>query len=505
MKTNVKNLFLLPSFIAFFSLMFCAPMEAQTFCTLHAFSSGTSIVRVGTANSDGALPIGGLILSGNTLYGATQTGGPNATGTVFAINTDGTGFITLHNFGEWPGTVPNMNSDGCRPTGGVVLSANTLYGTAQFGGAQCEGTVFAVNTDGTGFSTLHSFSTAILDTNTYGGDAEELNTNSDGYNPAAGVIVSGNTLYGTAEYGGLAGTGTVFAVNTDGTGFRTLHSFGPIYWNGDLGSPLSTNTDGAYPTGALVLSGNRLYGASGGGPFAYGTIFAVNTDGTDFTILWECDGGDLVGPTAPLLLYGNTIYGAGGGGSYGTVFAINTDGTGFTCQPLSGSNGPTGPLGLMLSGRTLYGTTPATVFAINTNWSDCTTLYTFTNSFDGDSPQPKCGLILSGTTLYGTTWYGGTSGNGTVFSLSFPSPQINITCSATSLSTNVNLTWSTVLDGFYGGLTLQSTRNLKPPVVWSPVSQAPVLNNIWARCMSNGLCIVTNCITGPQQFYQLSQ
>jgi len=41
------------------------------------------------------------------------------------------------------------------------------------------------------------------------------------------LILSGNTLYGTASRGGSYGSyggGTVFAVNTDGTGFTNLHS-----------------------------------------------------------------------------------------------------------------------------------------------------------------------------------------------------------------------------------------------------------------------------------------
>ena len=78
----------------------------------------------------------------------------------------------------------------------------------RIGGSSGNGTVFAVNTDGTGFTTLHSFT---------GG--------SDGADPNAGLILSGNTLYGTASHGGSSGNGTVFAVNTDGTGFTNLHSF----------------------------------------------------------------------------------------------------------------------------------------------------------------------------------------------------------------------------------------------------------------------------------------
>jgi len=101
--------------------------------------------------------------------------------------------------------------------------------------------VFAVNADGTGFTNLHSF------------------TYSDGATPWAGLILSGNTLYGTAIQGGRSGNGTVFAVNTDGTGFTNLHSF-TAHDDSDI------NGDGAYPNGGLILSGNTLYGtASRGG------------------------------------------------------------------------------------------------------------------------------------------------------------------------------------------------------------------------------------------------
>jgi hypothetical protein len=56
--------------------------------------------------------------------------------------------------------------------------------------------VFAVNTDGTGFTNLYTFSTP--DGGTYG-------DNGDGAYPQAGLILSGSTLYGTAEIGGASG------------------------------------------------------------------------------------------------------------------------------------------------------------------------------------------------------------------------------------------------------------------------------------------------------------
>jgi len=174
-------LFLLPALMAGMGLMPAGQVMAQTFTTLHSFTWG-----------DGAYPLAGLILSSNTLYGTASVGG-----TVFAINTDGTGFIVLLNFGDYPAFDP------ANPSAGLILSNNTLYGTTGSGGSSGLGTVFKVNTDGTGFTTLHSFA-ATPPIPPY--------TNSDGAFPVAGLILSSNVLYGTAEWGGSYGNGTVFSI-----------------------------------------------------------------------------------------------------------------------------------------------------------------------------------------------------------------------------------------------------------------------------------------------------
>jgi uncharacterized repeat protein (TIGR03803 family) len=97
--------------------------------------------------------------------------------------------------------------------------------------------------------------------------------------PHAGLVLSGNTLYGAAEYGGSSGNGTIFALNTDGTGFTNLYYFSFLY-------PPGTNSDGTYPYGTLLLSGNILYGtALFGGDSDSGTVFSLKRDGTCFTTL----------------------------------------------------------------------------------------------------------------------------------------------------------------------------------------------------------------------------
>jgi uncharacterized repeat protein (TIGR03803 family) len=80
------------------------------------------------------------------LYGTAANGGTNNLGTIFAINTDGTGFTTVYNFisifyFDGPTFV---FSGGSSPEDGVIVSSNTLYGTT-FYGAGTPGNVFGYN------------------------------------------------------------------------------------------------------------------------------------------------------------------------------------------------------------------------------------------------------------------------------------------------------------------------------------------------------------------------
>jgi len=435
-------LVLFPALILGLGLIPAGRLTAQSLTTLHGFTATDPNTG---ANTDGANPQAGLVVSGNTLYGTAAAGGSSGNGTVFALSTNGTGFTNLYSFTAFlVGYI--TNSDGAFPYAGLILSGNTLYGTAEAGGRSGNGTVFRVNTNGLDFTNLYSF-TATSGSEGFFGNG----TNSDGANPQAGLILSGNTLYGTAGQGGSGGNGTVFRINTDGTGFTNLYSF-TAFPAGNF------NSDGAFPSAGLILSGNTLYGtAQYGGSSANGTVFKINTDGTGFTNLYSFDSSpnDGADPQADLILSGNTLYGTtekGGSAFSGTVFGINTNGTGFT---------------------TLYS---FTAFPVGY----------FTNS---DGAFPYAGLILSGNTLYvyGTAEAGGRSGNGTVFSLIIP-PQLTIIRSGT----NVTLTWPTNATGF----TLEFATNLVSPIFWNTNSPAPVVINRQNT--------VTNPISGTHQFFRLS-
>jgi uncharacterized repeat protein (TIGR03803 family) len=429
-------------------------VAAQTFTTLYNF----------TGWPDGRIPECTLVLSGNTLYG-TAGGGSGGSGMVFKVNTDGTAFTNLYSFG--PLDMRNANSDGAFPAGDLALASNTLYGTTSSGGLciACGaggGTVFKVNTDGTGFTVLHIFA---------GG-------NSDGAGPWAGLTLLGGTLIGTTQFQGNSGWGTVFALNTNGTGFATLYSFGPSGTNAYGWFTNSyqwfTNGGGALLYTGLILSGNRFYGTTAnGGSFGNGTVFAMNTDGTGLTILHEFAGpaqtntgpvmpvtnSDGAFPSSSLMLLANTLFGTtsqGGTSGNGTVFKVNTAGTGF---------------------MTLH------------NFTDMIPYDAFGSVFltNSDGANPIAGLTLSENTLYGTASRGGSSGNGTIFSISLL-PQLTITPSGSS----VVLAWPTNFTSF----TLQSTTNLASPI-WTTNLPAPVV--------VNGQNTVTNPISGTQRFFRLSQ
>jgi len=422
--------------------------DGSGFATVHNFTA-----LLNDTNSDGAYPDGNLTLSGNMLYGTAYNGGTSGNGTVFKVNTNGTGFTTVHSFTATSG-VNATNSDGANPEVGLILSGSTLYGTTERGGTSGYGAVFKVNTTGTGFTTLHSFTSG-----------------SDGETPG-GLLLSGNTLYGTtASF--YSGNGTVFKINTNGTGYAILHTFTITNFagfpnGGPTPAPNYTNSGGALPS-SLTLVGNTLYGTTFyGGSSGNGTMFKLNTDGTSFTTLYS--------------------FAASSTNSEG-VFT-NSDGT----HPIQFT-------GLILSGNRLYGAAAyggdsgnGTVFGINTNGTEFTVLHAFTetdplDSSNNDGANPQAGLMLSGNTFYGTTKTGGTLGLGTLFSVALSQPRLTIIRSGT----NVVLTWLIDISGF----TLQSTTNLVSPAVWATVTPAPVV--------VSGKNTVTNAASGTKKFYRLIQ
>ena len=392
--------------------------------------SGFTALKVFTNSADGSLPTGNIALSSNVLYGTTPYNGLFFCGTLFKINTDGTGFTVIHQF----------DTNALNPIGGVILDGNVLYGTTVYGTTifgDDGGTVFKINTDGTGYTILHKFTTP------------------EGTILMANVSLSGSTLYGVASSGGAGGGGTIFKVNTDGTGFAKLHDFsttnentpfgGVIVSNGVIYGTTSTggvgghgvvyklNADGSgyavlhnfddeatgVPYSALTLSGNTLFGTTSSGDVYNGTVFKIKTDGNAFSFLQKMSPVEGRYPMVPLLLVNDTLYGsANGGGLYGlgSLFKMKTTGTGFTNFFNFGDSDGVQPQGhLEISGTTLYGTTAygskgftaGTLFKINTDGTAFTNVFQFNQTTCNPLPT----LALSGNVLYGAAFASDSSGS----------------------------------------------------------------------------------------------
>ena len=352
---------------------------------------------------------------------------------MFRIYPDGTGYTNLHTFTTAAGS-------GKYPSAGLVLAGNTLYGTTQWGGSGANGTVFKISTDGTGFTNIHDFTGS-----------------SDGARPVAALAVSTNFLYGTTFGGGTTGNGTVFRVKTDGTGFTNLHNF-------------TAGSDGGFPLAELVLSGNTLYGTRNMGSHGNGTVFKINTDGTGFTSIRSFSttsgsagtNSDGALPVTGLVLSGNTLYGTtvhGGTAGNGTLFRLNTSGSSFTNLHSFtatvtaygiNSDGAMPHGGLVLAGNTLYGTTEfggnegaGVVFEVKNDGTGFTNLHSFhwmVSNKNTDGAQPAASLVLAGSTLYGTTSHGGSGSYGTLFAFNLPTSPIPLNIRLTNGA--LNLSWS---------------------------------------------------------------
>jgi len=170
-------------------------------------TSGTNYTLLKKFNgTNGANPAGSLLQAPDGyLYGMTENGGLNGFGVIFKVKMDGTGFQKIFEFGQ------NINAlYGAHPKGSLMSGSDgKLYGMAMAGGSSWGGTVFKINTNGTGFSVIYNFN------------------NTTGYFPAGSLVEDVNTgfLFGMTELGGTSNFGTVFKIKKDGTSFQKLLDF----------------------------------------------------------------------------------------------------------------------------------------------------------------------------------------------------------------------------------------------------------------------------------------
>ena len=391
MKHSATTLILTVAMLATTSVLSVA-RGAERYAVLHRFEKDS--------NENSSQESMKLTLVGNALYGMTRSGGEQKMGTIFRINTDGTGYTVLHEFSE-------KETDGHNPCGTLTADGDMLFGMTSHGGAGKGGTIFRISTDGASYKVLRQFVGWTL----------------DGDTPYGSLIIDGNTLYGMTVRGGTGGdNGMLFRINKDGNGFAILHNFA------------GGRTDGASPYGTPTLDGDMLYGmTNAGGQRNKGVIFRVNKDGTGYQLLHHfstaADNGS--SPNGSLLADGAVFYGMtfdGGTADKGSIFRINKDGTGFTILhsfPSTGASGTHPRGGLVLLGENLYGVANAggrneagALFRISKTGKNFLLLRRFgeasVNPGEADGIEPYGDIIASETDIFGMTRRGGLGG-GTIF------------------------------------------------------------------------------------------
>ena len=122
--------------------------------TLYCYnvSSGIQTVLHHFNGSDGANPVGSLIMANNgLLYGVATVGGANNEGTIFSYNINSSLFLVQHDFGSFSG-------DGIIPDGSLIQATDgQLYGTTLQGGTNNVGTIYVFNTSSLLETVIHSF------------------------------------------------------------------------------------------------------------------------------------------------------------------------------------------------------------------------------------------------------------------------------------------------------------------------------------------------------------
>jgi len=460
---------------------------AKMVCIVFLFCVATVIVSpaqtlttlVNFAYTNGAEPLYGSLVPGpdGNLYGTTNGAGAHNGGIVFKMTPNGT-LTVLYSF-----CGGSNCTDGNAPDTGLALGSDgNFYGVTTAGGASGDGTVFKITPSGA-FTLLHTF----------GG--------SDGAEPQGALVLgSDGNFYGTTTSGGNHDFGTLYRITSSGA-FTTVYNF----------CSLGGCADGSGPFGGLVQGADGyLYGTTtgGGAHFLYGTVFKIGLNGM-LTTLHSFAASDGSSPNAKLLqasdgnFYGTTTSGGNTQAcsfGCGTIFRITAGGSFTSLHSFDGADGSFVTAGLIqasdgnfygVAGRGGSNCSCGTIFKI-TAAGTLTVLHNFAG-FPTEGSLPVGGLLeASNGNLYGTTESGGSTGDGSVFSLTgFTATVVTSTPNPSEVGQLVTLT-ATVSPS--GPPTPTGTVSFTSNGTEISGCTAVPLSSSMAVCMTSSLAVGTDAI-----------
>jgi uncharacterized repeat protein (TIGR03803 family) len=324
------------------------------------FSTNSIIALASFNGTDGSSPNGQLVLdSSGNLFGTAAGGGASSDGTIFEL---AHGATTITRIASFAGT------NGKGPSAGMVMdSSGDLFGTAFQGGAHSDGTVFELPHGKTTITTIASFTGAngslpldvpVLDSSgDLFGTAQEGGANSDGTifeivhgttsitllasfngtngaNPRNLAMDSAGNIFGTTYNGGS---------NSDGAAYELPHGSSTIQLLASL-----NGTNGIFAADAILDSQDDLFGtALNGGTNNHGTVFEVPHGSSSIVIVASFNGANGGGSYGISLESSGDLIGmADNGGAFGdgTVYEISPPAQlGFGTPPSSAAGSPISP------------------------------------------------------------------------------------------------------------------------------------------------------------------
>jgi uncharacterized repeat protein (TIGR03803 family) len=335
--------------------------SAGTVFMLSPAGKETVLYEFTGANGDGNAPHGRLAFDAKgNIYGTTQSGGTNGTGTVYELS---------KRSGVWKEKViynfSATGADGISPSAGMTIAPDgTMYSTTPDGGAYSGGVIFSLK------KTVKGWKQTVI---------HNINYPSEGGFPYEGLMrdTAGN-LYGVAPAGGAGQQGVVYRLSQTKQGWvdTVLYSF--TGQNGD-GS-------GLYWIDLISDATGNIYGATSfGGTNGTGTV-------------WELVYSKTKKSYSESILYEFGASGSGDGNNPYGGLAMDSKGNLYGTALNGGSSNLGAFYRLTKQGKT---------------WKE-TILHSFVGANDGAQPTGNPYIDAQGR-LYGMAETGGTANLGIVY------------------------------------------------------------------------------------------
>lgn len=321
----------------------------------------------------------------NQLWGMTQGGASEHTGSILSTSATGDNLQLRHEFKySTAGALPQYME--------LVEYNNKFYGLTGDGGINDFGVLFEWDPVTDIYIKKHDFATAT------------------GRYPYGSLTLNNGKLYGTTQYGGTNSTGVIFEYDPLGDIYTKKIDFDGI--------------NGSYPFGRFTEFGGKLYGMTNqGGVNNAGVIFEWDPANNVYTKKIDLSNSLGRSPYGNLLLSGGLFYGmtlSGGASFNGVIFEWNPITNVYTKKiDLTTINGSEPYGSFAEAGGKFYGMTRGggnNSQGVIFEWDPVTNIYSKKIDLDNNTGNyPYGNLTYYAGSFYGMMYSGGANGNGTLF------------------------------------------------------------------------------------------